>query len=99
MGFLFVLLHLNKLCFMIVLKEKMCSCLLQKITSCAVTVSTKSVSSLLIMEQLMDMFRGHVINSLSSTVSHFLREAVFNVLKCPQDFDTLMLFYAGFFLL
>ncbi len=43
MGFLFVLLHLNELYFMAVLKKKMCSSLLQKITSCAVTVSTKSV--------------------------------------------------------
>lgn len=49
------------------------------------------------MEQLMDVFRGHIINSLSSTVSHFPKETVFNVLKCPQDLDTLMQFYAGFF--
>lgn len=84
---------------MVVLKKKMCSCLLQKITLRAVTVSTKSFSSSLIMEQLMDVFGGHIINSLSSTVSHFPKETVFNVLKCPQDLDTLMQFYAGFFFL
>lgn len=34
-------LHLNKLNFMVELEEKMCLCLLEKITLCAVTVSTK----------------------------------------------------------
>lgn len=67
MGFLFVLLHLNELYFMVVLKKKMCLCLLQKITWCAVTVSTQvGLSSSPVMEQLTDVFHGHIINSLGS---------------------------------
>lgn len=64
----------------------MCSCLLQKITVCAVTGSTKSVSSSLIM----DAFHGHIIISLSSIDSFSLR--VFNGLKCPQDLRMLIKF-------